>query len=216
MRTTRRRGDEGPADGDDSVPPIGRGAGSDDDSVPLIELGDDADDDSSVDQLAEDDDPPRSRPGARRPLSFPRRYLIGGAVGLLAVGFVAGMVVQRAGAPTPDDAVAGTTTTSATRPTAELMLPTPDGSSCRYVYGYRATGITTVCTGMLVGADFAAHGWRLNLSQDDGARIRVEADRSTAILGFSSISTIQVGTTLLVAGHTGDDGAQAATVVTIG
>ena len=59
---------------------------------PVIDLGEQPRD-------GEGDDEPAGEPAPRRPLT--RRLLVLAGIGLLAVGFVAGMAVQRAATPAP-------------------------------------------------------------------------------------------------------------------
>jgi hypothetical protein len=198
MRSTHRWRDDDPGD-DDGEP------------MPLIELTDDVDDEGTVDQLTEDEAEPPSR---RRSLSLPRRYLVGGAVGLLAIGFAGGMVVQRASAPPAEDTAATASTTRIPVRQPEFAVPSPDAATCRYVDGYGAVGITTVCTGTLYSIHPIKHGWQLTLTMDNGASIGIEADDGTAVDGFPSLGAITVGTTLVVSGHAGRDGTLHATAIT--
>ncbi|BCJ38387.1 hypothetical protein Athai_58900 [Actinocatenispora thailandica] len=200
MRSTHRWRDDEPDD--------------DGEPMPLIELSDDLDDEGTVDQLTENDaEPPTGRRSAS--VSLPRRYLVAGAVGLLAIGFAGGMVVQRASAPAPADETA-TTASSTQIPVRvpEFAVPSPDTSTCRYVDGYGAVGITTVCTGTLYSIHPIDHGWQLTLTLDSGATIGVEADDGTTVDGFPSVGAISVGTTLVVSGHAGKDGTLHATAIT--
>ncbi|BCJ27520.1 hypothetical protein AB0I55_32045 [Actinocatenispora sera] len=203
MRSTHRWRDDDPGDEDDAEP------------MPLIELTDDLDDEGTVDQLTEDESEPRSR---RRSLSLPRRYLAAGAAGLLAIGFAGGMVVQRASSPPPDDTAVTANTTELGVRASNFDVPSEDSSTCRYGYGdgYGSAGLTTVCTGTLYSIRHAEDGWQLTLGLDHGVTIGIEVDDSTSVDGLSSVGELAVGTTLVVSGHPGKDGAMHATAITFG
>jgi hypothetical protein len=200
MRSTHRWRDDDPDDDDDG------------EAMPLIELTGDLDREGTIDQLTEDEsEPPRRR---RSMLSLPRRYLVAGAAGLLAIGFAGGMVVQRASAPPPSDTATTASTTQIPVREPEFALPSPDASTCRFVDGYGAVGITTVCIGTLYSIHPIKHGWQLALALDNGATVGIEADEGTAVDGVPSLAAISVGTTLVVSGRAGRDGTLHATAIT--
>jgi len=189
MRSTHRWPDEEP-DGDEPVP--------------LIELSGDVQAEGSVDQLTADAHVPGR---ARR--AAPRRYLILGAAGLLAVGFVAGMVVQRASAPSSPTVAASAVSDQ------RSALPTEDDGGCHYVYGYHQAGLTTVCTGTLHAIAHSEDGWLLTLTDQDGAPTVVEARDNATVLPDRTIADLEIGAMVMVTAYGGADGVLHATAITL-
>jgi|GEM_PF-5111394 len=138
----------------------------------------------------------------RRPV--PRRYLVVGAAGLLAVGFVAGLLVQRARTPEHHPAPAASAS-HLLMPEPGFGLSVPDAHGCRTVeHGYHEAGVTTACTGTLRAIHNTADDWRLTLRSDDDTVYQIAAHDDTEVLPVGSMRDLTVGGRIEVSGHTSD------------
>ena len=150
---------------------------------------------------------PAKRAGGRsRPI--PRRHLVLGAVALLAVGFVAGLLAQRANTPEPSDdhaAPAGSATRVAI-PAVAFDVPYVQPNGCRnFARGYHEAGVTTVCTGSLRSIQHHSDDWRLVIAAKHRKPQTIMAHDDSKVFPSGSLPTLKVGSMLRVSGHLVDD-----------
>lgn len=202
MLRTRRQHDHDPYD---ATPEDGAEA------TPLIELTVDREPGDGIERSAGDPQPSGDRVGTRNSRPVPRRYLTVGAIVLLAVGFVAGFLVQRAGTANHRPAPAASSTHVAIPASGFDLSITYYKSGCRnFLRGKHEAGVTMVCTGVLHSIQHASDDWLLIIIAADGTRIAVAAHGDTTVLPAGSVGNrgrgeLKVGRTLRVSGRMMDD-----------
>ncbi|GAA4199714.1 hypothetical protein [Actinocatenispora rupis] len=126
----------------------------------------------------------------------PRWYLAVAAAVLLAVGFVAGMAVQRATGDRPSSAP-----TSVSSPDEAFSVPSPYG--CRW---YRADPTGAELDSMCSGTVRSVAPGALVLELPDGTPLGLVVDRGTTVVGARSVATLRPGQYVSVRTTTGLDG----------
>lgn len=126
----------------------------------------------------------------------PRWYLGLAGAGLVAIGFVGGLTVQRATTSDPAESPS-----PVAAPDQVYSVPSPYG--CRWYRG-DATGaeLDSMCSGTV--RSVASSGLVLELP--DGTPLGMVVDRSTTVVGARGVSSLRPGEYVTVRTTTGSDG----------